>query len=541
MGLLVNKRSICAVLLTLLAACGGAGNEVPGQQDPATPNPGPNPSPSYPLTIAKSGSGTIASTPAGINCGTDCSESYSAGTTLTLTAAPALGATFAGWSGSGIACTGTGPCTVALNASTTISAVFNTPNSGSSGYNCADANVRCVAQTAGASQEYATIQLAAAAARPGDVVLVHAGNYAGFTVSTSGAAAQPILFIATGSDVIIGKGGNTESDAVHLRNVSYISIDGFTIRNDSSSSPRIHRCIAARGATASQPMRGNVLRNNRCIASDAEGFYLSQFAEGTVEANTISGSGTNGQTRMHGLYLANAGSNGTTIRGNTIFGNGNGESNGIHANGDLSVGGSGLIRNMVVDGNIIYGNGQSGINLDGVQDSLFQNNVVYGNARHAIRAYMIDGAAGAANLHIVNNSLVASGGWAVKLSEDSGGHVIFNNLLFGSTGSLCVGSNILASNNNVVGGPFSNDNESSLILIATWRTRTGQDVNTQASTQAAVFNNPTGADYSLAAASPARDKGVTTFASVAAPAKDIVGAARVQGAAIDAGAYEFAP
>ncbi|MFZ2649942.1 MAG: right-handed parallel beta-helix repeat-containing protein [Burkholderiaceae bacterium] len=551
MGVSVNKHSICAALLTLLGACGGAAD--PGQvNSPAPtiapiPNPTPNPTPTppltqrYTLTIAKTGSGTIASAPSGIDCGASCSASFSVGTSLTLTAAAAAGATFVGWSGSGIACAGSGPCTLALNASNTISALFSTPSPGSSNYNCADAKVRCVAQTAGASQEYATIALAAAAAKPGDIVLVHSGNYAGFTVTTSGTAAQPIQFIANSNDVIIGKAGNTESDAIHLRNVSYIGIEGFTIRNDASSSPRIHRCIAARGATPGQPMRGNTLRNNRCIAAEAEGFYLSQFADSLVETNTISGSGTSGQTRAHGVYLANAGSNGTTIRGNTIFGNANGESNGIHANGDLSVGGSGLIRNIVVEGNIVYGNGQSGINMDGVQDSLFQNNLIYGNARHAIRAYMIDGAAGPANLHFVNNSLVASGGWAIKLSEDSGGHVVFNNLLFGSTGSLCVGANSLASNNNVAGGSFSNDTEASVITIATWRSRTGQDANSQSSTQAAVFKNTAAADYSLSNTSPARDKGVATFSSVAAPQKDILGAPRAQGIAIDAGAYELMP
>ena len=43
------------------------------------------------------GSGTVASTPAGINCGRDCSQAYKRGTAVVLTAAPAAGSTFAGW------------------------------------------------------------------------------------------------------------------------------------------------------------------------------------------------------------------------------------------------------------------------------------------------------------------------------------------------------------------------------------------------------------------------------------------------------------
>jgi hypothetical protein len=77
------------------------------------------------LTVSKAGSGTgsVTSSPAGIDCGSDCSEDYPDGTRVTLTATPAAGSTFAGWSG---ACTGTGTCTVAMDASKNVSATFNT-------------------------------------------------------------------------------------------------------------------------------------------------------------------------------------------------------------------------------------------------------------------------------------------------------------------------------------------------------------------------------------------------------------------------------
>ncbi|MEK6868453.1 MAG: hypothetical protein AABX98_06535, partial [Nanoarchaeota archaeon] len=69
----------------------------------------------YSLTITKSstGSGTITSSDAKINCGRTCSASYSSKSSVTLAAIAASGSTFSGWSG---ACSGTqSTCTVSID------------------------------------------------------------------------------------------------------------------------------------------------------------------------------------------------------------------------------------------------------------------------------------------------------------------------------------------------------------------------------------------------------------------------------------------
>ncbi|MDO9041627.1 MAG: LamG-like jellyroll fold domain-containing protein [Desulfocapsaceae bacterium] len=76
----------------------------------------------YTLTINKTGLGTVTSMPAGINCGTDCSESYNNGDEVTLTAIPARGNVFIGWSNDG--CTGQEDCIVIMNDIKEISVVF---------------------------------------------------------------------------------------------------------------------------------------------------------------------------------------------------------------------------------------------------------------------------------------------------------------------------------------------------------------------------------------------------------------------------------
>ena len=84
-----------------------------------------NPIPHETLTISKkgSGTGTVSSADADINCGKICSYSYPQGASVTLTACPASGTTFAGWSGGG--CSGTGTCTVTVSAAKTVTATFN--------------------------------------------------------------------------------------------------------------------------------------------------------------------------------------------------------------------------------------------------------------------------------------------------------------------------------------------------------------------------------------------------------------------------------
>jgi hypothetical protein len=77
----------------------------------------------FTLTVTKAGtgSGTVTSSPAGIDCGTECSGIYADGTRVTLTAVPSASSSFAGWSG---ACTGTGACVVNVTNAATVTATF---------------------------------------------------------------------------------------------------------------------------------------------------------------------------------------------------------------------------------------------------------------------------------------------------------------------------------------------------------------------------------------------------------------------------------
>jgi hypothetical protein len=76
------------------------------------------------LSVAKagSGSGSVTSLPAGIDCGSTCTHNFTDGTSVTLRPVAAAGSLFAGWSG---ACTGTGNCSVPMTAAASVTATFN--------------------------------------------------------------------------------------------------------------------------------------------------------------------------------------------------------------------------------------------------------------------------------------------------------------------------------------------------------------------------------------------------------------------------------
>ena len=83
---------LCALPTLLLAGCGGGTGSGNSQQPPPTAT-------TYQLTVTApaAGSGTVTSSPAGINCPGTCSASFAQGAKVTLTATPGSNYFFGGW------------------------------------------------------------------------------------------------------------------------------------------------------------------------------------------------------------------------------------------------------------------------------------------------------------------------------------------------------------------------------------------------------------------------------------------------------------
>jgi hypothetical protein len=77
------------------------------------------------LRVLPAGSGTVISSPVGINCGATCSAQFDSGQQVTLTATPAAGWKFSGWGG---ACSGSATtCVLTMVSDQSVTANFVNP------------------------------------------------------------------------------------------------------------------------------------------------------------------------------------------------------------------------------------------------------------------------------------------------------------------------------------------------------------------------------------------------------------------------------
>jgi hypothetical protein len=380
---------------------------------------------------------------------------------------------------------------------------------------------------------FRTIQRAASLVDEGDTVVVRAGRYAGFQLGwdfpQSGTASQPITFKADPGAVIEGRNDET-ADGINLEGSSYVVIDGFTVDNASGNIDRACiRTVSGRNVT---------VRNNDVSGCGTWGIFTSHSDYVRIIGNRTSFNNSE-PSDNHGIYVSNATVKPTVVE-NEIRGN---RGAGLHMNGDLSMGGNGLITGARIERNVIYGNGEKGgsaINCDGVQASLIRNNLLYDNHASGVSLYRIDAAEGARNNVVVNNTIrmASDGRWAISIKNRSTGNTVSNNILLhdGPRGAINILPDSLSgfvSDHNAVTNRFSTDDGESILTLAQWRNATKRDQNSFVAGPAALFADAN--DYHLSATSPAIDAG----SSLGAPDVDIEGKGRPFGSAHDIGAYEF--
>ncbi len=386
------------------------------------------------------------------------------------------------------------------------------------------------------AKPWKTLQHAVNMVSPGDTILVEAGTYAGCRIGVSGSQTLPkTLKAAPGASVILNKPGasNKHNSILEIENFSGTTTDWIVSGFEITGSPRYGIDVRVTDRITVQ--------NNHVHNSASTGIFTA-FSDHVLIQNNESDH--NGE---HGIYQSNS-STYPTIRANKSHHN---KSAGIHMNGDISQQpGNGLVMFATVENNVIWENGTaggSGINCDGVDNSIFRNNLLYNNHSSGISLYAIDGAHGSSNNKVYNNTIVMPSGarWAVNIPDDGVvaapvGNVVENNILLtvdSFRGSILVAQKAVSgfhSDNNVVVNHFSCDNGNTSVSLANWQSVTGNDVHSFVATAAQLFVDPANFNFRLKSGSPAINAG----ASLADVPADIAGVARPQGVAWDIGAYE---
>lgn len=388
-----------------------------------------------------------------------------------------------------------------------------------------------------AAQPWATLQKAVDAVVPGDVIIVRAGTYAGCRIGKSGTASLPITLKAdAGARPLINSlaSTNRHQSLIEIENfdsrVSYWIIDGFEI----SGAPRHGTDLRNTDYVTVQNCYSH---NNGSTSVRGDGIFLGFSDHPTLQFNELS------FNSEHGLYHSNS-ADYPTIRGNRLHHNANA---GIHINGDLSQGGDGIISFGLIEKNVIWENGVgggSGINCDGLSDSIIRNNLLYANHASGISLYAIDAAAGSSRNQVLHNTVIqaSNGRWCLNIPPADGvasptGNIVKNNIFIhpGTRGSVTTYSTAaLQSDYNTVVNRFSRDDGNTFITLSTWQAA-GQDQHSVVSMPEALFADLVNNNYRLKTGSPALNAGTAVSVS-----EDIDGISRPQGSAADIGCHEMA-
>jgi len=373
-----------------------------------------------------------------------------------------------------------------------------------------------------AASPWHSLQHAADNVGPGDYVIVKPGNYWGFQMTTDGKPDARITFHAMAGVNIDAPNPENNLDGINLEGADFVTIEGFNVAD------------MPRAGLRSVNNDGVILRGNHSDHNTMWGI-LTGWSENIIVENNVA---SRSQVE-HGIYISNS-ADGAIVRNNIVWGN---NDSGIQFNADAYLPGDGIHSNNLIEGNVIYGNGVGGgaaINLDGVQDSIIRNNLLYDNHATGIVLYVGFAADGSKNNLVANNTVVMAedARWALLMTDGSSGNIVVNNILLNKNpnrGSMTVEHNSLPalSDHNVVQNLFQLDGYNN--TFAAWQTFSGgQDSHSIFASIDELFVDAANHNYHLKANSPAIDVGDPTYA----PAVDIFQHARPAGAGVDIGAYE---
>jgi len=361
----------------------------------------------------------------------------------------------------------------------------------------------------------------------GDTVLVSNGSYLGFDVNNIHGNVNNWITIKApmhNATITVTTDRGDNRDTIFITGSSFIIVDGLKSFNANRAAMRIDSS-------------DNITVRNVTFGNNAVWGMFTDFSDDTiVEDSELYGSGS-----QHGIYFSNSPDH-PIARNNTIHDN---AGCGIHMNGDISMGGDGLVQSALIEGNTIFNNGAlggSGINMDGVQNSTIRNNVLYNNHASGIANYHGDGISGPWNNEFYHNTIdmPADGRYALQITGSVGPVKVRNNILYNRNlnhGGLAYGdANDIAntdSDYNIM-DRMTPDDWNTLLTLAQWQAQ-GHEKHSFSSLPSQMFVDVNNRDYHLSSNSTAIDKGET----LATVTMDRDRNPRPSNVTSDIGAYEY--
>jgi hypothetical protein len=327
--------------------------------------------------------------------------------------------------------------------------------------------------------------------------------------------------------VIINVHNPVTNDGVNIEGADWVVIDGFNL----VGLPRAGIRIAL-----SQHVE---TKNNFCDHNGRWGIFTGFADYAYIHHNICQYS-----QAEHGIYFSNSADH-PTIRYNIC---GHNYANGIHMNGDESMGGDGLITDATVECNIIYENGiggGSGINCDGVAESRVFNNLLYMNHASGISLYCIDASAGSYNTKVFNNTIInaSDARWCLNINTGSINDTLYNNILINQhswRGSIAIDQSSTPgfhSDFNILVNRLSNDGGNSTMTLLEWQSLGYDQHSMLADPLDSIFINWSAGDFHLRENAQAVDAGTDLVNQIVQ--YDLDSIPRPQGNGFDIGAYEY--
>jgi parallel beta-helix repeat protein len=296
--------------------------------------------------------------------------------------------------------------------------------------NCSDTGIGTIP-----SQPFCTIGEGGARAWPGDTVRVLHGTYAEKVKPTrSGAAGNPITFSAAQGVTVTGD-GSAAGSAFRLSQYSYITIDGFNVKNTTedgiymldsnhiiitnnhisfsgSPSPGNERSGIYMALTTDSTITGNMTDHN-----SLDGLQLFNYSTNNTISRNVSFANASQYTRRAAGIDLDTNSTLNTVIHNIAYAN---EDSGLYFQNTSG-------SNLVI-GNLSYGNGDHGIDNYNSPSNIIVGNTVQGNVTSGIN---LEGPAipgsGGPNTYVMNNILVDNGYGRIvgggTLPEDLSGNI----------------------------------------------------------------------------------------------------------------------